>query len=67
MDTMWQPDCDKDAVWEFRPDGIHPMSMHEFEEVERIPNCEVQILRCTKCGKLSVGWRRMGYEVDDDE
>ena len=68
MADMWlNPDCDKDAVWEFRPDGEHPMSMHQYVEVERIPNCEVQILKCTVCGKISVGWKRMGYEDEYDD
>jgi len=61
------PDCDRDAWYEFRPDGVHPVSHHKFVEVERIPNCEVQILKCTECGRLSIGWRRMGYEEEDDE
>lgn len=60
-----RPDCDLDSHWEFRPDGKTPLSMHEYVEVERIPNCEVQILRCTKCGRISVGWKRMEYEDDE--
>jgi hypothetical protein len=61
------PDCDKDAWYEFRPDGEHPMSLHQFVEVERIPNCEVQILKCTVCGKISIGWKRMGDRREDAE
>lgn len=64
------PDCDRDAWWDFRPDGEHSLSKHEYEEVEVIPNCEVQILKCRACGKISVGWKRqkkltLGFELKD--
>lgn len=52
------PDCDKDAWFEFRPDGVNTLSLHDYEEIEVIPNCTVQILKCKKCGKLSIGWYR---------
>ena len=42
----------------------------EYEEVEVIPNCEVQILKCRACGKISIGWKRqkkltLGFEFKD--
>lgn len=37
---------------------------HEYEEVEVIHNVCVQILKCRKCGKISIGWYK---ENDSDE
>ena len=52
------PDCDKDAWFEFRPDGEHAMSLHDYEEIEVVHNVTVQILKCRRCGKISIGWYR---------
>lgn len=54
------PLCDYEGWLEFKPDGEHSVSLHEYEEVEVIENCTVQILRCKACGKLSWGWYRNG-------
>lgn len=59
-----RPDCDRDAWYEFRPDGEHALSLHEYEEVETIHNACVQILKCRKCGKLSIGWYKEGEDDD---
>lgn len=59
------PDCDRDAWYDFRPDGVHSLSQHIYEEIEVIPNCEVQILKCKACGKISIGWKRMGEKKDE--
>ena len=48
------PDCDRDAWWEFRPDGEHAVSLHDFEEVEVIEGVTIQLLRCKRCGALSI-------------
>ena len=50
-----RPDCD-DKDWEFRPNGVNPLSFHDYEEVEVIENCTVQILKCKTCGKISIGF-----------
>lgn len=60
------PDCDKDAWYEFRPDGVHTLSLHDYEEIEVIHNATVRILKCRNCGKLSIGWYREGTFEDED-
>ena len=50
--------CDMEGYLEFKPDGEHAVSLHEYEEIETIENCTVQILRCKACGRLSWGWWR---------
>lgn len=56
------PDCDLNGWIEFRPDGEHAVSLHDFEEVDVIEGVTIQILRCRKCGRLSYGWWRGGIE-----
>lgn len=66
---MGIPDCDLNGWLEFKPDGKNTVSLHDFEEVEVIEGATVQILRCRKCGAISVGWTRgrpINYEVEDD-
>ena len=41
-----------------KPDGIHPLSPHQFVEEEHLRNVTIQILRCEKCGHVSIGWYR---------
>jgi len=50
------PECDYDG-WKVMI-GDSELSPHDYEEVEVIHNCTVQILRCKRCGKLSIGWTR---------
>ena len=54
-----KPDCDLNGWIDFRPDGEHSVSLHQYVEEETIPFAEVQILRCTACGKLSWAWKRL--------
>lgn len=35
---------------------------HELVEDEVIENCTVQILKCKKCGEVSIGWCRGGIK-----
>lgn len=52
------PSCDQNGWIHFLPDGEHEVSLHDFVEEEVIEGCCVQILRCRRCGELSVGfWR----------
>ena len=61
------PDCDKDAWYEFRPDGVTPLSLHDYVEVDVIPNCTVQILKCRTCGKISIGyWKNSSLDCEED-
>lgn len=68
------PDCDLNGFLDFRPDGVHSVSLHDFEEVEVIEGVTIQVLRCKRCGRLSYGWWRGGiadrpinYEVEDED
>lgn len=56
------PLCDYEGYIEFRPDGIHDVSLHEYEEIDVIENVTVQILKCKACGKISIGYWRGGIE-----
>lgn len=61
------PDCDLNGWVHFLPDGEHEVSLHDFVEEEVIEGCTVQILRCVKCGKLSVGFWRGGIDDRPDK
>ena len=54
--------CEFDGVV-FKPDGIHELSPHEFVLDEKYKNVTVEILRCKKCGEISIGW----YKQEDTE
>lgn len=41
-----------------KPDGIHELSPHKFQEEMKLKNVTVQILRCKDCGEVSIGWYR---------
>ena len=41
-----------------KPDGIHPLSPHQYVQEEHLKNVTVQVLRCKKCGHVSIGWYR---------
>ena len=41
-----------------KPDGEHELSPHKFVEKDIIKNATVQILECTECGEISIGWYR---------
>lgn len=42
----------------FKPDGVNELDACEYEEIERHTNVTVSILRCKKCGHISIGWER---------
>lgn len=44
--------------------GAYEIDPCEFEEVERHANVTVSILRCPKCGKISIGWLRQEDTID---
>lgn len=41
-----------------KPDGVHELSPHRFQEEMKLKNVTVQILRCKDCGEVSIGWYR---------
>ena len=46
-----------------KPDGIHELSPHAFEIVEKYQNVTIEILRCKECGEVSVLW----FKQEDTE
>ena len=58
------PICDYEGWVDFKPDGEHSVSLHEYVEEEVIPYARVQILRCVSCGKLSWAWERIKPPID---
>lgn len=46
-----------------KPDGIHELSTHKYKLDKRLKNVTIEILRCERCGEVSIGW----YRQDDTE
>lgn len=46
------------------PDGVNELDPCVYEEIECYANVTVHILRCKKCGHVSVEWER---QDDTDE
>ena len=49
-----------------RPDGVHELEPHAYQETQIIHNATVSILKCKNCGKESVGWLRQPNSYEDD-
>ena len=41
-----------------KPDGENELDACEYEEIERYRNVTVSILKCRKCGHISIAWER---------
>lgn len=41
-----------------KPDGMHELDPHQYELDGIYTNVTVEILRCKKCGHVSIGWHR---------
>ena len=50
------------------PDGVHELSPHIYEQKQLLHNVTVEILKCKKCGEISIGWYRQDdtYEENDE-
>lgn len=44
-----------------------PVEPCNFVEIESYRNVTVQILKCQKCGKISVGWKRQDNTEEIEE
>ena len=55
--------------WKFCPDGKHELDPCIYREILRLRNVTVQILKCEKCGHITVGWFRQENteDVTDDD
>lgn len=47
--------------------GGYPVDNCLYEEIERIPNCTVSVLQCTRCGHIEIEWEREGELGDAEE
>ena len=59
------PQCSYPKGWTVKPDGIHELSPCDFEEVGIYRNVTVQVLRCKRCGRESIGWYRQENTVEE--
>jgi len=41
-----------------RPDGINELDPCVYEEIERLVNVTVSVLRCRNCGHIEIEWMR---------
>lgn len=50
-------ECENNGIT-IKPDGVHALSPHKYQEELKLKNVTIQILRCKICGKTSIGWYR---------
>ena len=52
----------------FCPDGEHELDPCQYKEILRLRNVTISILKCEKCGNISIGWMRQENteEVEDE-
>lgn len=51
------------------PDGEHELDPCLYKEVMKLKNVTIQILKCERCGHVTIGWIRQPdtEEIEDDE
>lgn len=55
-----------------KPDGIHELDPHIYQEIERYGNVTVHVNKCKKCGHIDISWSKqedtvqMDLEEEDD-
>ena len=54
--------CSMNGV-SIRPDGIHEIDPCQYEVNELYRNVTVEILKCKKCGHISIGWYKQPNTV----
>lgn len=54
--------CNMNGV-SIRPDGVHELDPCQYEVSEVYKNVIVEVLKCKKCGHVSIGW----YKTADTE
>lgn len=47
-----------------KPDGVHELDPCSYKLTERHINVTVDILTCSVCGSVSIGWRRQENTED---
>lgn len=48
--------CEMPGGISIRPDGVHELDACSYEVLEVYKNVTVEILKCKKCGNISIGW-----------
>lgn len=50
-----------------KPDGENELDACEYVEISRLKNVTISILKCRRCGRISIGWMRQAdtEEVED--
>lgn len=51
-------DCSWPDGVDVRPDGIHSLEPCRYQLSQKLRNVTIEILKCPKCGKISIGWYR---------
>ncbi len=62
--------CEFPNGMSIKPDGVNELDPCIYEDIEKYENVTVIISRCTKCGKIEIGWKRQPNTrqiMDDDE
>jgi hypothetical protein len=47
-----------------KPDGVNELDPCTYELVEKYRNVTVEVLKCTKCGHVSIAWRKQDNTED---
>ena len=55
--------CEMPGGISIRPDGIHELDACSYEISETYRNVTVEILKCKKCGNVSIGWYKQPNTV----
>lgn len=55
--------CEMSGGISIRPDGIHELDACSYEISELYRNVTVEILKCKKCGNVSIGWYKQPNTV----
>lgn len=60
--------CHFDGIT-IKPDGENELSACAFQLEQRLRNVTVEILRCPKCGNVSIGWYKQENteDITDDQ
>lgn len=56
--------CEMPGGISIRPDGIHELDACSYEVLEVYKNVTVEILKCKKCGNISIGWYKQPDTIE---
>lgn len=58
--------CEMPDGISIRPDGVHELDACSYEVSEVYKNVTVEILKCKKCGNISIGWYKQPDTIELD-